>query len=174
MICPVGTHFAVALRQRGLGEFGGHAEKARDDHPERGPWPADRNRDRDACDVAEPDRGGKRGGQRLERAHLALVVRRMVLASQHPESVTHHAQVDEAEAQGQVDRADYQPGDDERHRRFAGKHVVEDDAGEIAIQAAEEGVDPARLGCLGELRKQRCGCECEEPIRMNHRLTPLK
>ncbi len=153
----VRAHLAIALRQRRLGELGGHAEEAGDDHPERGTRPADGNRDRHASDIAEPDGGGERGGECLERTDLAAVVRGAVLAAQHGEGVTHHAQVDEAQAQGEIHRTDDEPGHDERHCRFTGKDVMEDDACQIAVDDTEERVDGAGFGRVRGLRKEACG-----------------
>ena len=54
--------------ERAFRELRGHAEEARDGHPEDGARPADAHGEGDARDVAEPDRRRERGRERLEVA----------------------------------------------------------------------------------------------------------
>ena len=65
---------AVMDAENALGELGGHAEQSGKDHPERGAGTAEIDRDTDTGDIAETDRAGKRGRQRLERRNLTGVV----------------------------------------------------------------------------------------------------
>ncbi len=135
---PVGTHLAVHLRQAGLGELGGHAEKTGHDHPERRARPADGNGDGHPRDVAQPDSRGQRRRKRLEGSHLALVVGGAVFAADDAVGVAHHAHVDEVEAQRQEHRRDDQPGDDERHLRFARKHIEENDLRQKTVDGVKK------------------------------------
>jgi hypothetical protein len=114
----VGVDLAVALAQGALGELERHPEQARADHPERRARAADRDRDRHARDVAEPDRRRERRGERLEVRDLAVValVRVGVLATDDRDRVAEQPEVDEAHAQREEDRGADEPEDDEGDR----------------------------------------------------------
>ncbi len=118
-----------------LDELGGHAEQAAENHPERGSGPADGDGDRHTGDIAQTDRAGHRGGQRLEVVDLACRVLVVVLAPHHVHGEPELAHLDEAEPAGEDQACQDQPGDDERDVGAADADGVEDDVAQPALWA---------------------------------------
>lgn len=126
----VGVDLAVLHTEGDLDELGGHAEEAAEDHPERGSGTADGDGDGHTGDVAEADRAGDGGGERLKVVDLARRVLVVVLAAHHVDGETELAYLDESEPAGEDEARHHQPGDDEREVRPADGDGVEDDLAE--------------------------------------------
>ena len=120
----VAADLSIHLAEGALGELGRHTEEASDDHPEDRAGAAHGDCDCHACDVAEADRRGEGGRQRLEVSHFAGVVRIVVPACRDHPCVLERAQVDEAKAEGEEDRTRDQPDDDEGQLDLAVGPVV--------------------------------------------------
>ena len=67
------VNLAVLRTESRLGHLEAHRKEAEDRDPQCSARTAEPNRDRDARDVAEPDRARNLGGKRLEAAHLTGV-----------------------------------------------------------------------------------------------------
>jgi hypothetical protein len=109
----------VLHAQGALGELGRHPEQTRDDHPERRTGTAQRDGDRHAGDVAEPDGPGHRGGEGLEVRDLTHLVGPGVVALDELDGVLEAAEVDPAEVDGEDDGGECEPPDDERELHAA-------------------------------------------------------
>ena len=120
-----------------LGEGGfrvdrGHAEEGDEPHPEDGAGAAGQDRAGRADDVARTDLGGDGGGERLERAHAAV----MLLAAQR--------QVAEHAVPALFEAADlYEAGLDRVPEAHADEQEHEDVVAEIGVDVAYDGIQDA-------------------------------
>jgi hypothetical protein len=72
----------------------------------------------DAGDVANADSRGKGGGERLEMRKVALMLRVVILAADHPQAVAEVTNLDPTEAKSRDEAGAHQKNDKERHRRW--------------------------------------------------------
>src|SRR5690606_31550799 len=112
-----------------------------DDHPEGGARAADGDRDGHTGDIAEADRAGDGGGQRLEVVDLAVRPLLVVLAAYHRDREAELAELQEAEPEGEDEARDGEPGDDQRKVGARDGHRVEDDFSQPGGDGFEESAD---------------------------------
>ena len=138
--------------ENALGELGGHAQKPRKDHPERGARTAEIDRNADTGNVAEADGAGERGGKRLERRHLTGVVGIEIIAAHQFNGVTEAAELDKSEIEREDRGGDDQPADDQRKLRPENGNGVEDRRNDRVDDGANEIADGLVDAGLGQGR----------------------
>ncbi len=87
---------AVEHGQGDFGELDRHAEDAHDPHPENGTGTTERDRERDAPDIAQADGGGERGGKCLEMIDGSGIVGIVVAAAKYQDAVSQRPVLAEA------------------------------------------------------------------------------
>ena len=137
----VGVHLAVLHAEGALGELGGHAEQAGQDHPEGGAGAAEGHRDADAGDVAEADGAGEGRGQRLEVRHLARVRFGRVPSPDNLQRGLESAELDEAEVEREDDTGRDQPRHDGGEADGSDRDGEEDNVGENFGHGLEDGIN---------------------------------
>ena len=123
---------AVGDAERAFHHLGRHSQDARQDHPEHGSGTADRNGHGDSRDVADADRSGERGAQRLEMGQVARLVRTRVLPAHDLQRQTEIADTRKAEIQRENQSRRDQPKGDHRNVQTGDVDRKKDDLGDHA------------------------------------------
>ena len=125
--------------ERAFGELGRHAEQAGQDHPECRAGTADADSNRHPGDVAKSHGSRQSGGERLEMADLARILRVRIIALHQTDGMAEEPELHEAEIDGEDrgrhDQPQHDPGEaGSRQRR-------EDEIDERPCHGREDFID---------------------------------
>ncbi|MDP9823820.1 hypothetical protein J2S59_003629 [Nocardioides massiliensis] len=153
---------AVLDPEGALDELHAHAEEAGQDHPERRARSADDDRRTDAGDVAQTDRAGQSGGQRLEVGDLPGVRAPGVAPAHQWDRGRPAGELDAPQVDREHDARDHHVDDEQRHLDPEDRRSVEDHRphglGERIEGLVDRRLDPAQPSVL-------CRHACAVPPR---------